>query len=73
MTKSGSKEELMNDEWRQRLERRKEDLLTCVEMLETGRVGSHEMRDGRQVDTSAEWARRFRDYVAELEALIAQR
>ena len=62
----------MDDEWRKRLEARRAQLQSCVEMLDSGVIGSHEMVGGRQVDTTAEWADRFREYVAELDGLLAR-
>jgi hypothetical protein len=62
----------MDDDWRKRLESRRNDLISVADALETGRVTSHDMRDGKQVDTTAEWAARFREYVAELEDLLAR-
>jgi len=62
----------MDDEWCRRLEARRAQLLSCAEMLESGVIGSHEMVGGQQIDTSAEWASRFREYVAELDELLSR-
>jgi len=60
----------MDEKWRAHLKARRADLSSTADMLESGRIGSHEMRDGKQIDTSAEWAAKFREYIAEIDGLL---
>ena len=44
----------MADHWREYLESQRDSYVTRIQLMREGRIGTHERRDGKQVDTTAE-------------------
>lgn len=61
----------MSDYWREYLERKRDQYLTSIPLLESGSIGTHEMRDGKIVDTTAESIADQKENLAEIERILA--
>ena len=61
----------MSGHWREFLERKRDDYLTSIPLLESGRIGTHEMRDGKIVHTTAETIASQKENLAEIERILA--
>lgn len=59
-------------DWHDYLRRKRTDYLRDIELLEAGRIGTHEMRDRRLVDTTDKSIERCRANVAEIERILAK-
>jgi hypothetical protein len=55
----------MSDYWREYLKHKRDEYLTSI--------GTHEMRDGKIVDTTSETIANQRENLAEIEGILAKR
>lgn len=62
----------MSDQWRKYLESRRDQYRSSIPLLEAGRIGTHEKRDGKTVDTTTETIARQKENLAEIESILAK-
>ena len=57
-------------DWHDYLRSKRADYLRDIDLLGSGRIGTHEMRDRRIVDTTDETIERCRTNLAEIERIL---